>query len=402
MKAWLRCIGCGATRPLGADLVCPSCGDLLEIQYDFVGVDAAQIFRPDRRLGVWKYRRLLPFSEGVRPITLDEGGTRLVRLQNLERTLSMESLYAKNEGDNPTGSFKDRGMTVGVTRAVEVGARAVVCASTGNTAASMAAYAARAGLSAYVVVPSGGVAKGKLLQSLVYGAKVVETTKSFDEAIRSVFGLLSMSGLYPLNSLNPYRLEGQKTLAYEIYEQTAPELPDTVFIPVGNGGNISALAKGFMELVALGLVERAPRIVGVQAEGASPIVEAFEAGLQNIRPKQNPTTYASAIRIGNPVRWKQALAAIRQTRGVAVAVSDDDIRRAQRLLARSEGIFVEPASAASLAGLIKLLEQGKIGRSERALCVLTGNGLKDPDAASLIASEPTRADGDLEQLLGKA
>lgn len=398
MKSWLRCIGCGLQHPLDVGLLCPSCGDLLEVEYELERADPARIFADGGKLCVWRYRRLLPFPESVEPITLDEGGTRLVKCHNLGRALGLDHLYVKNEGDNPTGSFKDRGMSVGVTRAVQVRAKAVVCASTGNTAASMAAYAARAGLKAYVVVPAGGVAKGKLIQALVYGAEVVEVEANFDEALRGVIGLQA-SGLYLLNSVNPYRLEGQKTLAYEIFEQTRPNLPDRVFIPVGNGGNISALAKGFRELVALGLLDRMPKLVAVQAEGASPIVKAFEAGLERIIPEENPKTYASAIRIGSPLRWKEALAAIRESQGMAVAVSDEEIRHAQKMLARTEGIFVEPASAASLAGAIRLLAEGKMDRSERVLCVLTGNGLKDPDAAKLIASEPTKAGREIAEAL---
>jgi threonine synthase len=391
VKAWFRCIGCNGTAPLEqTTFLCANCGDLLEVEYEFGEVDATPVFSFGSQLGVWKYRMLLPVTEKTVSISMGEGGTRLIRCFNTERQLSLGGLYVKTEGDNPTGSFKDRGMTVGVTKALEAKASAVICASTGNTAASMSAYAARAGLKAYVVVPESGVARGKLLQSLVYGANVVMVKDNFDGALRSVLGSERSGKAYLLNSVNPFRLEGQKTLAFEIYEQTRPALPDKVFIPVGNGGNITSLWKGFRELARLGLIDRPPRIVGVQAEGASPIVQAYEQGLDRIQPISNPTTYASAIRIGSPVRWKEALGAIRQSGGLAVAVSDMQIRQAQSLLARLEGVFVEPASAASLAGLIKLKYKGVVAGDETLLCVLTGNGLKDPDSAREIASEPTK------------
>ncbi|MEM0322240.1 MAG: threonine synthase, partial [Thermoprotei archaeon] len=371
VKAWFKCIGCNNTHPLEQDLLlCPVCGDLLEVEYDFNEIGATAIFDVSNQLYVWKYRRLLPISENSVIVSLNEGGTRLIRCVNIGRQLSLKELYVKNEGDNPTGSFKDRGMTVGVTRAVQGKAKSVICASTGNTAASMSAYAARAGLKAYVVVPESGVAKGKLLQSLVYGATVILVSENFDSALKRVLNSQGSGRAYLLNSVNPFRLEGQKTLAFEIYEQTHPTLPDKIFIPVGNGGNITALWKGFRELIELGLIERPPQIIGVQAEGASPIVRAYEVGLNQLQPVLNPTTYASAIRIGSPVRWKEALDAIRRSNGVALAVSDTQIRQAQQLLARLEGVFVEPASAASLAGLIKLYNKGEVKSDERVVCVL--------------------------------
>ncbi len=401
VKAWLRCVGCQSTYNIDQhDLfLCPKCCDPMEIEYDWNLIDASSVFHSAGALGVWRYRALLPIGDETPIITLIEGGTGLIRCGNLERKLGLKHLYVKNEGENPTGSFKDRGMTVGVTRAIELGVKGVICASTGNTAASMSAYAARGGLDAFVVVPKRGVAEGKLLQSLVYGAKVIMVESNFDEALRDVLEAQRKRRLYLLNSVNPYRLEGQKTLAFEIYEQTRPTLPDTIFIPVGNGGNISALWKGFRELVELGLVERPPRLVAVQAEGASPIVHAYEAGSHAIQSVQRPETIASAIKIGSPMRWKEALNAIRESHGSAVAVSDEEIRNAQALLARLEGVFVEPASAATLAGLIRLLDNKWVHGDERIVCILTGNGLKDHEAGRAIAGEPQTLTGKIEEML---
>jgi threonine synthase len=285
------------------------------------------------------------------------------------------------EGDNPTCSFKDRGMTVGVSKALEHGVKAVVCASTGNTSASMAAYAAKAGLKSIVLVPSGKVARGKLAQAVVHGAEIFQVEGNFDDALRLVVDLSEKTReIYLLNSINPYRIEGQKTLAFEVRDQLGG-IPDLMVLPVGNAGNISALWKGFRELRILGLEDEVPRLVGIQAEGASPIAEAFKKGLEKIRPWRRPETIATAIRIGEPVSWMKALKAVRDSRGLMETVSDEEILEAQRVLARSEGLFVEPASAASIAGLRKLLEEELIQRDMKIVCVATGHGLKDPEAA---------------------
>lgn len=314
-------------------------------------------------------------------VSLGEGGTRLHLCRRLGERFGVRNLWVKMEGDNPTCSFKDRGMTVGVSKALEHGVKAVACASTGNTSASMAAYAAKAGLKSIVLVPSGKVARGKLAQAVVHGAEIFQVEGNFDDALRLVVDLSEKTReIYLLNSINPYRIEGQKTLAFEVRDQLGG-IPDLMVLPVGNAGNISALWKGFRELRILGLEDEVPRLVGIQAEGASPIAEAFKKGLEKIRPWRRPETIATAIRIGEPVSWMKALKAVRDSRGLMETVSDEEILEAQRVLARSEGLFVEPASAASIAGLRKLLEEELIQRDMKIVCVATGHGLKDPEAA---------------------
>ena len=283
----------------------------------------------------------------------------------------------KLEGANPTGSFKDRGMTVAVSMAKYLGVKVVVCASTGNTSASMSAYAARAGLKSLVVLPKGKVAKGKLMQAMLHGATLAFVNGSFDDALRLVIRLAEEYPVYILNSLNPWRIEGQKTLAFEIADEMG--IPDWVVVPVGNGGNISAIWKGFKELKEVGLVNKLPKLAGVQAAGAAPLVKAFREGLSKPKFVDNPETVATAIRIGRPVNWPRALRAVRESGGILTAVTDDEILKAQKLLARLEGLGVEPASAASLAGLIKLREEGIIDADETVVLVATGHALKDPD-----------------------
>jgi threonine synthase len=278
----------------------------------------------------------------------------------------------KNDGQNPTGSFKDRGMAVAVTRAKALGAEALVCASTGNTAASLAAYGARAGTRAVVVVPRGGVASGKLGQAFSYGARVFGVNGSFDEALELVLELVRKdSRFYLMNSINPFRIEGQKVAAFEIYEMLG-RAPDYVILPVGNAGNINAIWKGFKELRAYGIARSLPRMIGVQAEGAAPIAEAFASGRQ-LRPWKEPRTVASAIKIGKPVSWKKALTAIRESGGAALTVSDREILAARAELAEKEGLLVEAASATPVAALDKL----KLPREAKVVCIATGSGLKD-------------------------
>jgi threonine synthase len=293
----------------------------------------------------------------------------------------MREVYFKNDGQNPTGSFKDRGMTVAITRALEIGSKSVLCASTGNTSASMAAYAAKAGLKAIVLVPQGKIAKGKLLQAIVHGAKIVVVRGNFDQALRRAKEMAAKkSGLYLVNSINPYRVEGQKTVAFEIWEQLGREVPGFVFVPVGNAGNISAIWKGFKELKEVGLTNLLPRLVGVQAAGASPIADAFAKGSNIVTPWGHPETVASAIRIGAPASWKKALRAVRESNGAVLKVSDQEINQAQRLLADHEGIFAEPASAASVAGLRKARKSNLLRVNDSVVCIITGHGLKDQEA----------------------
>ncbi len=270
-------------------------------------------------------------------------------------------------------------MTVGVSRAVELGCKTVGCASTGNTSASLAAYAAKANLGCVVLLPSGKVAAGKLAQAMFYGAKVVSIDGNFDDALNVVRQLARDGTLYLLNSINPFRPEGQKTVAFEIVDQLDFEVPDRIILPVGNAGNISAVHKAMVEWKSLGWIDRVPKITGIQAAGAAPLVRAFRAGRDDFMPEEHPETVATAIRIGNPVSGKKALRALYDTKGYATDVTDDAILSAQRLLGRTEGVGVEPASAASIAGLFKLVEEGVIDSDERVVCICTGNLLKDPD-----------------------
>ncbi len=338
-----------------------------------------------RGLSVWRYRELLPVDNDRFITTLAEGGTGLHYCPRLGHEIGLKRLYVKNEGENPTGSFKDRGMTVALSKARELGKRKVVCASTGNTAASLAAYSARAGLSCIVIVPEGKVATGKMLQVMIHGARIFQVRGDFDEAMRAVVTLTERrKGFYLMNSLNPFRLEGQKTLAFEVCDQLDGRAPDALVLPVGNGGNISAIWKGFTEFRTLGITKTRPRMIGIQAENAAPIAKAVKRKQNKIQPVTNPRTIASAIRIGSPVNWTKVLPAINESRGTAETVSDKEILRAQRDLASKEGIFVEPASAASIAGLRKSREAGRIDRSDLVVCVTTGHGLKDPSVADHI------------------
>lgn len=321
-----------------------------------------------------KYREYLPVSAATPIVSLGEGNTPLVKAAKLARDAGFPKLniYFKLEGSNPTGSFKDRGMTLAMSKALEEGARAVICASTGNTSASAAAFAARAGLRCYVVLPAAHVALGKLAQAILYGACVVPIEGNFDEALSLVQGLASQFNLTIVNSLNPYRLEGQKTGAFEVIEQLA-DAPDFLFIPVGNAGNISAYRRGFKLWHQLGKATKAPKMCGFEAEGSAAIVRKTVI--------KQPETFATAIRIGNPVSWKEAEAAAVDSGGSIDCVTDDEIRHAYKLLAQLEGVFCEPASAASVAGLLKHVKLGKVNEDATCVCVLTGNGLKDPDAA---------------------
>ena len=377
----LECIDCGAKYdPDHVIYNCDRCGGLLSVEYDLSEIpENLDLLWKERALNVWRYRELLPIKREDMKISLGEGGTSLNRCIRLSRDLGLRNLFVKNEGENPTGSFKDRGMTIGVTKALEMGMRKVACASTGNTSASLAAYAARAGIECIVLIPSGKVAFGKLTQAIIHGAKVIQIRGNFDEALKIVRKICLSYPIYLLNSLNPFRLEGQKTTAFEIRDQLGGEIPDKIVVPVGNAGNISAIWKGFVELRELGLIEDTPQMIGVQAEGAAPIANSLGKGLSKVEFVDNPETVATAIRIGSPVNWKKAVRAVKESNGLVEKVSDEEILEAQRILARSEGLFVEPASAASIAGLIKLVKRGLIEKDELVVCILTGHGLKDPN-----------------------
>ncbi len=394
----VECIYCGA-RYAKDDIVytCEKCGGLLDVKYDYSKIDVERIVKAKGE-GVWKYRELLPFAEDTTPVTIHEGNTPLYRCDRLAKAIGISDLWVKHEGLNPSGSFKDRGMTIGVTKAVELGVKGVACASTGNTSASLAIFAAKAGFPCYVLLPKGKVALGKVAQALMHGAQVFSLKGNFDDALRVVRVLCEEESLYLLNSVNPYRLEGQKTIAFEVAEKLGWKAPDRLILPVGNAGNISAIFKGFTELKTLGITDTIPRMTGIQAVGAKPIVNAINEGEPEITPEEKPETIASAIRIGNPVNAAKALHAIRSTGGIAESVTDEEITEAQLELARVEGIGVEPASAASIAGLRKLVALGKIEPDEKIVCITTGHLLKDPERAIAICEPPIEVEADVEVL----
>jgi threonine synthase len=328
-----------------------------------------------------RYRRFLPVTDATPRLSLGEGATPLVRAERLGRAIGVADLYLKVEGQNPTGSFKDRGMVVAVAKALEGGARAIVCASTGNTSASAAAYGAAAGLDVIVVLPRGQTALGKLLQALAAGARVISVDGNFDDALRIVRALAEQEE-HPVtlvNSVNPFRLDGQKTAAYEVCDELG-RAPDILAIPVGNAGNISAYWTGFRDYVDADIVRSRPQMWGFQAAGAAPLVRG--------EPVPDPDTVATAIRIGNPASWTKALDARDSSGGRIDAVTDRAILAAYRLLARSEAVFVEPASAASVAGLLQVAAAGELEPGQRVVCTVTGNGLKDPEWAISGAPAP--------------
>ncbi|MDD1647858.1 MAG: threonine synthase [Methanomicrobiales archaeon] len=392
----LACIHCGARYPPDAVIyTCKRCGHLLEVRYPLgeIRIDRKEWQR--RPLSVWRYRELLPVAGS--PVTLREGGTPLYPLEQLGKEMGLRSLHAKHEGMNPSGSFKDRGMTVGVSMALQLGKQTVACASTGNTSASLAMYAAKAGIPSVVLLPAGKVALGKVAQALIHGARVIAIRGNFDRALEMIHELCLSHGLYLLNSVNPYRLEGQKTIGFEVLDQLGG-VPDRIVLPVGNAGNISAVHKGLTELKDLGFIDSLPRMTGVQAEGSAPVVRAIREDLPEVIPEPAPETVATAIRIGAPVNGEKALAAIRKTGGTAVSVSDAEILAMQRALASREGIGIEPASAASVAGVRRMVEEGIIDRDERVVCVVTGHLLKDPETVVKQCAPPVEIDADMASL----
>lgn len=397
-----ECIECGKKYDINEIVYfCTKCGDLLEIKYDYNVINKAisKSNWQDVPLSVWRYRDFMPVQDFSKIVSLNEGGTGFHSSKRLSKILGIRQLYVKNEGENPTGSFKDRGMTVGVTKAVELGVKSVICASTGNTSASLAAYAARAGLKCAVLIPAGKIAYGKLSQAMIYGAKVIQVRGNFDESLDIVLKLSEKyREIYLLNSINPFRIEGQKSLGFEICDQLNQKMPDRIVVPVGNAGNISAIWKGLKEFYKLGFLNELPKMTGIQAEGSAPIVHAVKKGSDTVVPITSPETVATAIRIGAPVSWKKALRAIRESKGTAEMVTDEEILDAQKLLAQTEGLFVEPASASSIAGLKKLIEQGEVDRDEHVVCVTTGHGLKDPDTAVKICKKPVEVEAKMEAI----
>ncbi len=388
-----RCIGCGGvSESASQDFRCPDCSDLLEITYPKwkdSPLDASQLKSTwcQRRLsqsaadlsGVWRFRDLLPALDAEQHIiTLREGNTPLYELPRCARITGVPRLFAKHQGMNPTGSFKDTGMTVAATFARRAGFRWVACASTGNTSASMAAYAAYGGMRSLVLVPEGKISWSKLSQALDYGSVTCQLRTDFDGCLRLLQELVLRTPVYQLNSINPFRLEGQKTLAIELMEQLGWQVPDHIIVPGGNLGNSSAIGKALLEMRQLGLISRLPRLSVIQAEGANALVRTIrEKGGKSLVSMQ-PETRATAIRIGNPASWKKAVHVIEQSGGACEQVSEAEIAQAKAEIG-AEGIGCEPASAVTLAGLKRLLTQGFVKREESVVLVLTGNLLKDPD-----------------------
>jgi threonine synthase len=402
-----RCIvpTCSSTYGIRERIyICTRCNGPLEIQCDFPSRAAAGSLRkqwkaraessdPLDRSGVWRYRELLPFDAGAAVITLFEGNTPLYDAPRSAEYSGLSDLRLKHLGSNPTGSFKDTGMTVAVTQAKLLGAHTVVCASTGNTAASLAAYAARAALECAIIVPRGQITAAKLAQSMDYGAAVLEIDGNFDDAMRVVQELAASSSIYLANSINPFRIEGQKTVAFELFEQCSWQVPDHVVVPGGNMGNSSALSKGFDELLRLGLIDKLPKLHVVQAEGAAPLARLFaEMGKaqpwdnasslpDRITPIDHPQTLATAIKIGAPVSWQKSLRGVLQSGGQVLAVSEQEIADAKAIIGR-DGIGCEPASATTVAGIRRLTASKIICHGESVVAVLTGHLLKDPDYVS--------------------
>lgn len=385
-SSWQQCSNCGneltetdpATR-------CPRCGGLLEVRHHPPADSPAALQQrwntPRAALpaaaasGVWRFRELvLPSATDI--VSWPEGNTPLLQRAQPAAWTGCEALLLKHEGMNPTGSFKDRGMTVGVTQAKRIGARAVACASTGNTSASLAAYAAQANIPALVLVPAGNVALGKLTQSLAYGARTLLVRGDFDACLQLAEAASRELGVYLLNSINPFRVEGQKTIVLELLQQLDWEVPDWIAVPAGNLGNTAAFGKALSEAKATGLIDRLPRIAAVQAAGAAPFAQAFAEGFATRRSVQAETV-ATAIRIGNPASWDRGVRTIRETNGVVTSVGDDEILEAKAMV-DAAGIGCEPASAASVAGVRRLVREGTIKWSDRVVAVLTGHVLKDP------------------------
>jgi threonine synthase len=399
--AQIRCSDpeCGA--PAGAahnPIRCARCGGLLEVvvpppsmdprSLRALWLDRRRSFEPSDLSGVWRFREFLPAYRPSDIVTLREGNTPLLDAPRTAKRAGVRQLYFKHLGWNPTGSFKDGGMTVGMTEAKRAGATRVACASTGNTAASMAAYAARAGLEARAYLPKGVVSAAKLAQALDYGAEIVEVDGNFDAALARLTSGQS-SGEYFLNSLNPFRLEGQKTAMIELLEQLAWQVPDAVVVPGGNLGNVSSFGKAFEELVSARLIPKPPRLIVAQAEGANPFVRLWRSGGSALEPLRDPQTEATAIRIGAPASWKKALRALRFTGGLATDVSEQAIAAAKAAIG-CEGIGCEPASATTLAAIEQLAADGRLERDATVVAVLTGHALKDPDF--IVRHQPTSGD----------
>ena len=390
-----RCIACGTTYETGDPRPQCSCGGLLDVEQPKPSVTGARLRKKfDDRLGtlrgpfgsgVWRYGEIVLGEALDEAVTQPEGNTPLIARPMVSSWAGIDELLLKHEGHNPTGSFKDRGMTVAVTQARRLGASAVACATTGNTGASLASYAAAAGVPALVVVPRDGVAIGKLAQVLAYGGRAVLVRGDFDACLRLVVEATNELGVYLLNSINPFRIEGQKTIVLEILQQLGWEAPDWIALPAGNLGNTAAFGKALREALAWGLIDTLPRIAAIQAAGAAPFAHSFSGGFRT-RETVHAETVASAIRIGNPASWDRAVATINQTNGVVTTVTDDELLEAKAVI-DGAGVGCEPASAASVAGVRRLVREGVIGKGERVVAVLTGHLLKDPSTVTWYHTE---------------
>jgi len=403
MKKYLRslvCVGC-ASKYSFKEIVysCPKCGDTLDVTYDYDSI-AESIDRKvlaERAPNLAKYLELLPILEPRKMVSLGEGSTPLLKSRRLAATLGLKNLYLKDETRNPTGVFKDRATAIVATKALEFEREIAAIASTGNAAASMAGYAAKAGLKCIVMLPD-STPIGKLSQSIAYGARIVQVKGNYDQVFDLVTQACEKFGWYNCNpAINPYRTEGKKTMAYEICEQLNWKAPDWVIVPIGNGCNLVGHWKGFKEFQEFGFVRGRPRMVGIQAEGSPPVVTAFNEKAERVEPVV-PHTLAGAIAVGKPRNATKTLKALKESKGVAEAVSDESLLEAQRMLASCEGIFGEPAAVAPLAGLRKLLEKGVIDRTDTVVLVITGNGLKDPETSLKIGVKPPLVAPDLEEL----
>jgi threonine synthase len=400
-----RCINCESEFGLDQRIyVCSQCGDLLDIERSeplSASVEELRALWRERlqsreardRSGVWRFREVLPFGSDDAIVSLGEGNTPLYDAPRSAEYCGLALLKLKHQGNNPTGSFKDTGMTVAVTQAMKLRMRLVACASTGNTAASLAAYAARAHMLCAILVPEGQVSDAKLAQALDYGAKVLEIEGNFDVCMRVIQDLAEQSSLYLVNSINPFRIEGQKTVAFELAEQLEWNVPDHLVVPGGNLGNSSALGKGFRELFSHGFVRKQPRISVIQAEGAAPFARFTAGGAESFVNEVQPKTLATAIKIGAPVSWKKSWRAVRETGGHVITVSEQEIADAKATIGR-DGIGCEPASATTVAGIRKLVSDGVIGKDESVVAVLTGHVLKDTDYVIKYHNQTLVAPGD--------
>lgn len=385
----LRCLSCKSDYPTREKLyTCPACDGLLDVAYPIDEMSGERLMslwdwrraspKTIDQSGVWRFRELLPEATEEEVVTLTEGNTQMWDAPRSATFAGVDRLVLKHLGMNPTGSFKDLGMTTGITQARRLGAQMVACASTGNTSASMAAYAARAGMKSYVFIPSGQIALGKLSQALDYGAVVIQIEGDFDDAMRLVREVANETPIYLLNSINPFRLEGQKTIAFEMLQQRGWQIPDRIVVPGGNLGNSSAIAKGFHELLERGVIDRMPKITIIQAEGSNPLYRMWSAKSEVLAALSPAWTLATAIKIGSPVSWPKALRGLRCSNGTVESVNEQEIADAKAVIGR-DGLGCEPASAVTVAGIRKLVAAGEIDPAEDIVAILTGHVLKDPD-----------------------